>query len=67
MYVQVQPPVHMGKSEVGICGFLCHSLLVLCGAGGGKVVDLYTHLCTLCMPDAHRGQKRLSGPLELEL
>lgn len=25
------------------------------------------HVCTLCMPCAHKGQKRARGPMELEL
>lgn len=28
---------------------------------------LSVYLCTMCMPDTHRGQKRVSNPLELEL
>lgn len=35
---------------------------ILCGQG----FYLYVCLCTICMPSAHKGQKRLSNPLELE-
>lgn len=30
-------------------------------------VFLYVHMCTMCMSDIPRGQKRGSGPLELQL
>lgn len=30
-------------------------------------ICLHAHMCGTCMPDAHRGQKRASYTLELEL
>lgn len=29
-------------------------------------IDLYVCLCFICVPGAHRGQEKVSGPLELD-
>ena len=38
--------------------FLCVNVLPVC---------MYVYMCITCDPDDHRGQKRTSDPLELEL
>lgn len=68
--VCVRIHVHTWKSEVNLryCrhqpfSFFFTLNFILCA----WALCLHVCLCTLCMPNVHRGQKRLLNPLELEL
>ena len=46
-----------------ILGFFFLDLFILCAC----MFCIHVSICTMCMPDTHVVQKRVKGPLELEL